>query len=326
MNSPPLILRILLLALLPVIAAVLYARGQHFDPALIDFKTVSEKPAETQPAGPPLEAAATDKPGTDIKKVAGFRQVGREQRYVKDNLYEHVNGHAEYFIGAGFLSLTVTDYVKEDSKSVEPEFQAEVFDMGNAIQAFGVLADESGDNPQPASVGAMGYKNSGGINFIKGRFYVKTTVFDRKISALNFAKAIDGSLPGGRDSLAIFSRLPDLGKVEKTRFIREGYRGLDFLSNVVEREYTAGGRKVTVAMMGGKGQDMTSLKALFFDYFRKSAMRYEKAERQGQEFYRIMDKYEGNWFMIPGREAIFGVFGTEDETVVDYFFKGKRRG
>lgn len=321
MHSTPLIYRLLLLVLLPGIAVIIYFRGQHYDSALIDFKETSGQKSSS----PALSAQSLEKPFSPPqgKDIAGFRQTGREQRYTKDNLYEHVNGHAEYFISAGFVELTVTEYFAVDSKSAQTDMQAEVFDMGKSIQAYGVLSDESGEHAQSVSVGTMAFKTSGGINFIKGRYYVKISALSPKAPLLKFARDFSLTLPASRDSFEIFSRFPDIGKAGKTRFIKEGYRGLDFLRNVVEREYSAGGRKITVALMTGSSQEIKTLESVFFDYFRKSGMRYEKTERNGQEFYRVMDKYEGNWFLIPSGDALFGVFGTEDEAAINQFVKGK---
>ena len=195
--------------------------------------------------------------------------------------------------------------------------------MGKGIQAFGVLADESGENAQAVSVGTMAFKTSGGINFIRNKYYVKISAYNPKAAVLKFAKVFSDRLPAGRDSFQIFSKLPDLGKVGKTRFVKEGYRGLDFLHNVVEREYSSGDTKITVALLAGSGQEVKTLQSSFFDYFKKSGIRYEKTERDGREFYKVKDKYEGNWFLIPSQDAMFGVFGTEDETVVTYFKKDK---
>ncbi len=74
-----------------------------------------------------------------------------------------MNGHAEYFISAGFTGLTVTEYIESSSVAKQAEIQAEVFDMGKSIQAFGVLADESGENASPVSIGDMGFRTSGGL-------------------------------------------------------------------------------------------------------------------------------------------------------------------
>jgi hypothetical protein len=52
-------------------------------------------------------------------------------------------------------------------------------------------------------------------------------------------------------------------------------------------------------------------------------MHYEKIERGGADVYKVMDKYEGNWFLIRSRDAIFGVFGTDDEEILKFFIKEK---
>ncbi|HAM52078.1 MAG TPA: hypothetical protein DCP92_15835, partial [Nitrospiraceae bacterium] len=169
MNSVPLTYRLLLIGLLPVIAAVLFVKGQRYDPALIDFKAVKQQ--ETPSPAVSLQSIRESPAPAVGGGITGFRQLGQPQNYTKENLYEHVDGHAEYFIGAGFMALTVRDYISEDSKATAPEIETEVFDMGKSIQAFGVLADESGENPAAVSVGTVGFKTSSGVNFIEGRYY-----------------------------------------------------------------------------------------------------------------------------------------------------------
>ena len=325
MGPVPFRYRLLLLGLLPCIAAVLYIEGQNYDPALLDFKAAPEGSIPASPASVnsprPAEKALSAPAGKDI---AGFRPMGEGRRYAKDNLYEHVDGHAEYFIGAGFAGLTVTGYSTAGAGAAQPEIEVEVYDMGKGIQAFGVLVDESGENPQAVSVGTMGFRTSAGVNFIKGRYYVKVTAFKPRSPVLKFAKAFSDTLPPGQDSFKGFSRFPDLGKVEKTRFVKEGYRGLDFLRNVIEREYSTGSGKIMVALMADGPQQVKPLMASFMEYFRKSGMRYEKAGGEVREAYKVMDKYEGNWFLVSAGDAVFGVFGTEDEGILGHFAKGKK--
>jgi len=324
MRSVPLIYRLLLIGLLPLIAGALYFRGQNYDPALIDFKTTMRQETPGPAAVPQgIQESQSLPSNLDIQDIAGFRKIGEAHRYTKENLYEHVDGHAEYFISAGFQGLTVTDYVASGSEAKQAELEVEVFDMGKSIQAFGVLADESGENPPPVPVGTMGYKTSGGVNFIKGRYYVKISAFSPNTPVIKFAKGFADTLSVGQDPLQVFSKFPDLGKVEKTSFAKEGYRGLDFLHNVIEREYSTGSGRIKVALMAGSENEMRSLMSSFLDYFRKSGMRYEKIERSGAEVYKVMDKYEGNWFLIRSRDAVFGVFGTNDEEILKSFTKGK---
>jgi len=321
MKTVPLKYRLALIGLLPFIAGVLYFRGQKFDPALIDFRTTARLAAPGPAAS--TNAVQESQPLPVAQDIEGFRKLVEARRYTKENLYEHVDGHAEYFISAGFQGLTVTDYIAAGSEAKQAEIGVEVFNMGKSIQAFGVLADESGENPPQISVGTMGYKTSDGVNFIRGRYYVKISAFSPKTPVIKFAKAFADTLSTGQDSFQVFSKFPALGKVEGTRFAKEGYRGLDFLHNVIEREYSTGRGRIKVALMAASENEMRSLMSSFLDYFGKSGMRYEKTERSGGEVYKVLDKYEGNWFLIRSRDTIFGVFGTDDEEILKYFVKEK---
>jgi hypothetical protein len=320
MNPAPLKYRLLLIGLLPLIAAVLYIKGQKYDTALIDFTMAERREVPSSLAAPQVIREAQPAPSQDI---AGFRKLDEARHYTKENLYEHLDGHAEYFIGAGFQGLTVTEYVAIGSKAAQGDIQVEVYDMGNGMQAFGALVDESGENPRAVSVGTMGYRTSDGVNCIKGRYYIKISAFSPKTPVVTFAKAFAAALPSQKDSFEVFSKFPNLGKVEGTRFAKEGYRGLDFLHNVIEREYFTTGGKIEVALMADSIQDTRSLLPSFFNYFEKSGTKYEKIERKGMEVYRVVDKYEGNWFLIRSGIAVFGVFGTDDPAVLKSFEKEK---
>jgi hypothetical protein len=319
MDPVPLKYRLLLIGLLPLIAAVLYFRGQNYDPALIDFKTTARREVPGPAALP--HVLQESQPLHVAQDIAGFRKMSEAHHYTRDNLYEHVDGHAEYFISAGFQGLTVTEYIASGSTAAEAEIQVEVYDMGKSIQAFGVLADESGEDPTPVSVGTMGYKTSDGVNFIKGRYYVKISAFSPKTEVIKFAKGFAETLSAGQDPFQVFSKFPDIGKVVSTKFAKEGYRGLDFLHNVIEREYSTDSGRIKVALMSGSEPEMRALLSSFLDYFGRSGMRYEKTESSGGEVYRVIDKYEGNWLLIRSRDEIFGVFGTDDEKILKYFVK-----
>ena len=322
MNQSSLIYRILLICLLPCIAAAVYISGQRYDTALINFSkvTMQQSPIPTEASPLSVEQPSTKQMSRDI---AGFRQLGQAEHYTKENLYEHVDGHAEYFISAGFAGLTVTEYIKSGSSAKQGEIQAEVFDMGKSLQAFGVLSDESGTNAAPVSVGSMGFKTSGGLSFIKGPYYVKITAFSPRTPLLRFAKTFADTLPEEQGNFKVFSKFPKMGKIEHTRFIKEGYHGLDFLHNVIEREYAVGDKKIKVALMTGSRQEIGALRLSFLDYFKKYAVPHEKIDKSGREVYKVIDKYEGNWFLIPDNDMIYGVFGTDDQGILANFIRVK---
>jgi len=167
----------------------------------------------------------------------------------------------------------------------------------------------------------MGFRNSGGINFFKGRYYVKITALDPKLPLMSFAKTFAGSLPAARGTFTAFDRLPRIGTQGKTRFIKEGYRGLDFFHNVIEREYTIDGRKIILALLAGSRQEMAQTVQAFLQYVKKAGMPIEQSEQADKTIYKVNDKYEGNWFLIASSKAVFAVFGTDDEAVLGHFMK-----
>ena len=292
--------RLLLLALLPAVAIAIYINGQKYDPALIKFKPLSE------------EAASITFPS----EIEGFSIGGKPRMYNKENLYEYINGHAEYFIGAGFVSLFVGEYAKKGSEKKQPDATVEVYDMGKDIHAFGIIADESKMGYKEIKIGAKGYKSPHGISFIKGRYYVKISSFAKDAPLLRIAEAVERNISERSDAFSAFSRFPALGEVVATRFIKEAYRGLDFLPNVLEREFRVKGKRIQVFLVTGSEKEMEKLGTAFFDFFKKTDIKYQTVEKYNKRFYKIIDPYEGDWYLLPSGDAMFGIYGADNDELV----------
>ena len=337
--------RFLLLLLLPVVAAAIYVGGQKYDPATIDFKSASGAGASN-----PAQAVPSD--------IAGCVRSGPVRSFTKENLYEYVDGHAEFFISAGFAGLWVMDYGKTVGNAADPKSAVgkpdtaaggdvivELYDMGRDIQAFGVLVDEAGEGAEPFEVGTLGFKTPQGISFFKGRWYVKVSVFSADAPSVEFARAVDKSIIAEAEKFALFEKLPDIGpdmgKVAATRFVKNSYRGLSFMQNVIEREYSIKGKTAQVAMVSGEGvlkliRDMDA-------FLTKSGVKRSDAGNtpSGDKIYMVPDPYEGNWYMIisgggngggdkggadggAGKGAdvtFYGVYGEAAPDVLNAFFK-----
>ncbi|MCP4044069.1 MAG: hypothetical protein GY731_19275, partial [Gammaproteobacteria bacterium] len=92
----PLTVRALLLFLLPLVVALIYLDSRHYDQDLLNLKA----------SGQPSSTVA----GFFPELIAGLSRTGRIQQFSRNNLYEYINGHAEFFIGAGFRALAVGEY------------------------------------------------------------------------------------------------------------------------------------------------------------------------------------------------------------------------
>jgi len=301
----PRLSRVFLIALLPLIALALYVEGQRYDPALIRFA----------PSDINTSAEAALFPG----ETEGFNLAGQVRVFTKDNLYEYVNGHAEYFLSAGFVGLTVGEYILAGTDSTEPDVVVDIFDMGRPIQAFGVFADEAGDGSATASAGIVESKTQRGISFAAGKYYVKITVFRDDVPVDMFAARIQSTIGRSREDVTVFSRLPDVGETVSTRFVKEAYRGLGFASNVIEREYRIRGNRVQVSFVTGSHAQMMKLLESYLVFFRESDIEYVKMHNGGQEVYKIIDPYEGDWYLVPLADAVFGIYGVTDGEALNQF-------
>ncbi len=120
--------RLSLILFLPALALFLFVEGQRYDPARIRFE-----PSQSEGSGL-IALVPSD--------ISGYTRKGPVRSYTKENLYEYVNGHAEYFISAGFVTLAVGEYGKSGSPDAAPDVTVDIYDTGRSIQSFGVLSDE----------------------------------------------------------------------------------------------------------------------------------------------------------------------------------------
>jgi hypothetical protein len=302
--------RIILLALLPIIALIVYLEGQKYDPALIKF-TASDISTGAEAALFPRE-------------IGGFSRTGQVRVFSRDNLYEYVNGHAEYFLSAGFQRLAVGEYVQTGTEPSQPDVIVDIYDMEKNIQAFGVLTDEIGDSPASDLFGATGAKTAQGVSFINKKYYVRIAVFRGDVPVDLFAKYINRSIGSSPESISSFSRFPVVGDVVATRFVKEAYRGLDFARNVMEREYRIRDKRIQVSLFEGTGVEVKRLISAYLQFFSESEVEHARMERDGQEFYKVIDPYEGDWYLVPLRDALIGIYGVADEEILGQFLSALR--
>lgn len=295
----------MLLAILPVIVALLIYKGQTYDPALINFS--------------PSQATIDSLSGFFPDEIETLSRSGQIRTYTGENLYEYVNGHAEYFISSGFVKLSVGEY-SMNSKD-DPDVVIDIYDMGKSIHAFGILSDESGGNITDIHSGLTGFKNPGGLGFIKGQYYIKISSFSNTASPESFMESLNRRISAGPDPFPEFTDLPDIGQIVTTRFIKEAYRGLYFINNVIEREYNVNGKTVQVFVLSENSEIIKNIVNSFIKYFNDSDIKFTESQERGNTVYKVTDPYEGNWVLISSSDSIFGIFGSYNDTIINSLIK-----
>lgn len=287
----PLGVRLALIALLPLLALALYIDGQRYDSGLVEFS--------------PRESAAGPDPALLPEDLAGLPRAGAVRTFTAENLYEYINGHAEYFLAAGFQGLAVGEYGA--ASDGQPRLVVNLYDLGEALNAFGVLVDEAGEQ-EAVDIGAMGFRSGQRVSFLQGRFYVQMSLFDDGLSAEALGAALAQGLAGqvGEQDLAF--RFPDFGKVVRTGFVKEDYRGLGFLKRVLERVFERDGREIQSFLVQGTTAEIDALVGDFETFFREDEMPYRQIDGDGLRLYLVEDPYEGDWFFVPLGERLIGVY------------------
>jgi hypothetical protein len=310
--GPSRIFKIFLLALLPAIGIVIYLQGQDYNPNLISFKEPLSSGSDAA-----MESFLPD-------RICGLNRLGGAVRsYTKETLYEVIDGHAEYFISAGFNRLSIGDYGRTGGDANSPALVINIYDMMKDIQAFGVLGDESGGQTKGTSSEIFTTGSSQRVNFTCGKYYVQVMAYDKTIPVDEVQKEIRLKIGIKDEDLPELARFPNLGEVLRTRYVRESYRGISFFNNVIEREYGAAGGKFNVSLFFGNEDEIKKTTELFIKYFRESKIDYTQTDIKGRTIYRVKDPYEGDWVLIPMSDSLFGLYGSFNEDNIAKILEGQ---
>ena len=305
-----------LLLLLPLIAVAVYLDGQRYDPAVLRFN----------PAGDVGASALLP------KEVAGLAMEGPARVYTTDNLFEYVNGHAEFFISLGFKSLTVAGYSPPGEARGKPEYTVDIYDMAAPQNAFGALAQESA-GMSPQSIGTLGYSSSRSVMFIQGKLYVKVDSFAKGDRMTELARALASTLataqPEGETDLPQFAIFPSLGAVANGRsYKREDYMGLEIFREVFEQAYERdGARFFAFAFTPSSGVEDFMIKAM--EAIGNMGAEATETEFGGSRGILVHDEYEGDWALASVKGKVAGARGFSDPALLEAFMEelaGKESG
>jgi hypothetical protein len=297
----PAVARAALLAFPLLAAAGLWWQAQHHDAGLVSFEAARAE------ARDPLAARL---PAT----LAGLPQAGTPRSYRRDNLYEYVNGHAEYYLSAGFQGLLVAEY-GADAQG-QPLLVANLWDMGRPLHALGVLMDEAGPQAAARVDDAPLLETAKGLSFTHGARYVQLTRFAESVdlhAAASGLRAALGKADGG--SLAEIP-FPDFGAAVATRFVKENYRGYDALANVVERRFARGSGEVVAFAVEAAPAKIAEVQRALLAFLDGEQIPRRAVAAGAITLHHVQDRYEGEWFFAASGGRLVGAFVPPDEALV----------
>ncbi len=167
-----------------------------------------------------------------LPQVDGWKLESKPEFYEPARLFEYINGASEAYLAYDFQGLLVAQYNQE--KSGQPLLTVEIYDMGQAENAFGIYSAERPSEAGFLEIGTEGYLEEGALQFFVGHYYVKILCFLEgeeadKVSRL-FGQELRRLIPEKGEWPAILTLFPPAGLMPHTqKFIKKNFLGFDYL-------------------------------------------------------------------------------------------------
>jgi len=227
---------------LAVIAIGLFIRQSHYDPTLyVPSVLESQAPGEIAPAAVPPSDLRQFMP-QDMSVFGPLESFGPE------TLSEKINGKAELYLSAGFVSLRCQRF----ASLIDPQSWLEVFvyDMGTLHQAFAVYSMQKRGEAMPLDLTPFSYETGNALFCVHGRYYVEI------IASVPSESMAEAMLSFGEtfvsktsveaqhmEELALFSK-DQLEEGSITLFISDTF-GFSGLKNCFTARYHVAGKELT---------------------------------------------------------------------------------
>ena len=147
---------------LALVAAWVGWMGAHPDPSLFDNSASLLDPGTVEVDRGPLPAELA---------AEGYRE-GKLSSFGPDNLFEKINGRADYFKSRGFERLWFVTLVHLEQPALAVDL--ELYDMGAVENALGAFTGEKPPETQPQrESGGVHYRAGNAAYLARGRFYAR---------------------------------------------------------------------------------------------------------------------------------------------------------
>jgi hypothetical protein len=153
---------------------------------------------------------------------------GTASSYNSDNLYQYIDGGADIYLLYDFKTL-----LHQDFKGGVAEVTADIYEMGNREDAFGIYSSERSANYTFLSIGAEGYRGDGILNFFEGQYYVKLSASGPNADTLlgQLARLLSIRLNGSRVLPPLLASFPREHRVAHSeQYIKKDPLGHAFLA------------------------------------------------------------------------------------------------
>ena len=143
---------------------IFWAQFNH-NPAILQKELFLQPTAEQKDFAPEVITDAI------IPSPPGLVPFTAPESFDAQNLSDKINGKAELYLSAGFVSLSSQRFKDENDPSLWIE--AFVYDMDKGENAFSVFSSQRREGAAPLELAPYAYRTSNALFFVHGSFYIE---------------------------------------------------------------------------------------------------------------------------------------------------------
>jgi hypothetical protein len=242
----------------------------------------------------------------------GWELTESPRVFTKKTLFEHIDGQAELFFKYGFRQCTSA--VFRERKNPENQIDADIYDMGSTLQAFGIfsqLRTEAG----PGGFGLDSTLEKQSALFYKGKYFVMLYATEENLAVLEqLAKQISSKISDPSPPPRELGYFPGDGlKPGSIRYFPDGLLGHRFLKGGFQGAYTNGEKdyQLFLAVFRTPQDGQKALDA-FKDYLTQKGKTTPKGATEfGSRTLRGESPYQGQIIVLQKGSYLLGTMGIE---------------
>jgi hypothetical protein len=277
-----------------------------------------------QPAGEEGDAPAATSGSSDLLAllpadgaVTDWSREGEPRFFTPDNLWEFINGAADGYVMYGFEEVVTADF---SMGSTDQQAVIDIYRMQDPVHAFGIYCQERNPDYEFLEIGAEGYMGGTALNFWRGPYYVKLTVFEEsdelKEELSKLAKHVSGKI----DHPAVEPREAGYFPTENQRarsiqFLPRDVLGQSYLRNAFEVQYQSEGTDYKIVAVLAEDEEAARSGLSKYKEFLSGAGDQKALEGLGDEGFVGEDRFYGKVVAARSGSNLLIVLGPPSEEV-----------
>ena len=249
------------------------------------------------------------------------------ETYTKDTLFEHIDGQADLFLQYGFETSIFAIYRKVNSS--DDKIDADIYDMGNSLQAFGVFS-RFRQEEKPAGIGLDSYLDDRYALFYKGKYFVVLQAINSTPSTLKqLAEDIASRITDNSASPKEIEYFPKSGLIPGSiEYYPNGLLGHEYLKRGFKASYVKKGQSKTDGKTASEDREFNLFLSIFEnteDALNAIRLYSEHLSKKGKATERVptqfgpdaligMDPYQGKTMVAHKGQYLLGAVGFEQDS------------